>query len=53
MNPRTLGAFVLLGRFVGSCPIVLGIPPQSGEGERESGWVFDSVSRLEFLALDK
>ncbi len=38
VHPRTLYAFVLLRRFVGSRPIALGIPPQSGEGECESGW---------------
>jgi hypothetical protein len=37
VNPRTIPAFVLLGRFVRSPPIALGIPPQSGEGVRESG----------------
>lgn len=38
MNPTTLGTFVLLSGFVRSRPIALGIPPQSGEGECESGW---------------
>src|SRR5439155_20975268 len=36
MHPRTLDAFVLLGGFVRSVPIALGIPPQSGKGMRES-----------------
>ena len=27
VHPRTLGAFVLLSRFVGPSPITLGIPP--------------------------
>jgi hypothetical protein len=36
--PRTLDAFALLGGFVRSLPIALGIPPQSGEGVRDSGW---------------
>jgi hypothetical protein len=35
VHPRTLGAFVLLSRFVSLSPIALGIPPQPGEGERE------------------
>ena len=38
MNPRAILAFVLLGRFVCSRPIALGIPPYSREGVRESGW---------------
>ena len=38
VNPRTLDAFVLLGGFVRSFPIALGIPPQSGKGMRESRW---------------
>jgi hypothetical protein len=38
VNPRTLRALVLLSGFVGSCPVALGIPPQPGEGEGESGW---------------
>jgi hypothetical protein len=38
MYPRALHAFVLLGRFVCSRPIAFGIPPQSDEGVRESGW---------------
>lgn len=37
VNPRSLDAFVLLGGFVRSRPISLGIPPQPGEGVRESG----------------
>jgi hypothetical protein len=36
--PRALHAFVLLSGLVGPRPIVLGVPPQSGEGVRESGW---------------
>jgi hypothetical protein len=38
MHPRTVSPFVLLRGFVRSLPIALGVPPQSGEGERESGW---------------
>ena len=38
MNPRTIASFILLRRFVRSLPIALAIPPQSGEGESESGW---------------
>jgi hypothetical protein len=38
MHPRTLGTFVLLGGFVCPRPIALGIPPQPGEGVRESRW---------------
>lgn len=38
VDPRTIGAFVLLSGFVRSRPIALRVPPQSGEGERESGW---------------
>ena len=38
VHPRTLDAFVLLSGFVRSRPIALGIPPESGEGVRESGW---------------
>ncbi len=37
VNPRPIASFVLLGRFVCSRPIALGIPPQPGEGVRESG----------------
>ena len=36
--PRTLDAFIFLSEFVRSRPITLGIPPQSFEGGRESGW---------------
>lgn len=36
VNPRAILAFVLLGGFVRSCPIALGVPPQSGEGETEA-----------------
>jgi hypothetical protein len=35
VHPRTLGALVLLGRFVRSLPIAFAIPPKSGEGERK------------------
>ena len=35
MNPRTLGAFVLLGRLVGPRPIALRVPPEADEGERK------------------
>jgi hypothetical protein len=38
VNPRTVTTFVLLSGFVRSRPIALGIPPQSREGVRESGW---------------
>jgi hypothetical protein len=38
MNPRTVATLVLLSRLVRSRPIPLGVPPQPGEGERESGW---------------
>jgi hypothetical protein len=37
MHPRTLNVFVLLRGLVRPVPIALGIPPQSGEGVRESG----------------
>jgi hypothetical protein len=36
--PRTLDTFILLGGFVRPRPITLCVPPQSGEGVRESGW---------------
>ncbi len=38
LHPRTIVSFVLLSAFVSQRPIALGIPPQSGEGVRESGW---------------
>jgi hypothetical protein len=38
MNPRAILAFVLLGKLVRSRPIAFAIPPESGEGKRESGW---------------
>jgi hypothetical protein len=38
VNPRAILAFVLLGGFVRSFPVALGIPPQSGKGECESCW---------------
>jgi hypothetical protein len=38
VDPRTLGAFVLLCRLVGSRPIALRVPPKSGECVGESGW---------------
>ena len=38
MHPRSLDTLVLLRGLVCPLPIVLGVPPQSGEGERESGW---------------
>jgi hypothetical protein len=38
MHPRTVTPFVLLGGFVRLLPIAFAIPPQSGEGVRESGW---------------
>ena len=38
VHPTTLRAFVLLGRFVRTCLIALGIPPKSGESECESDW---------------
>ena len=38
MHPRSLDALVLLRGFVRPLPIALGIPPQPGEGVRESGW---------------
>jgi hypothetical protein len=46
MHPRTLDAFVLLSRFVCTCPIAFPIPPQSGEGECESGWRLGRGERL-------
>jgi hypothetical protein len=46
MHPRTLDAFVLLGGFVRPRPIALGIPPQPGEGVRESGWRLGRVERF-------
>jgi hypothetical protein len=36
MNPRTLDAFVLLGRLVGLRPIALRVPPQPNGRKRES-----------------
>jgi hypothetical protein len=45
VNPRAI-AFVLLGRFVCSRPIAFGIPPQPGEGVRESGWRIGCGQRL-------
>jgi hypothetical protein len=38
VNPTALGAFVPLRRFVSPLPITFSVPPQSGEGVRESGW---------------
>jgi hypothetical protein len=35
VHPRTLLAFVLLGGFVCSCPIVFTIPPQADKRELE------------------
>jgi len=46
VNPRTLDALVLLRGFVRSFPIALAIPPQPGEGKRESGWRFGRFERL-------
>src|ERR1017187_2626921 len=46
VHPTTFGAFVSLSGFVCSCPIALGIPPQSSEGERESGWQLGRGERL-------
>lgn len=34
MNPRFIDTFVLLRGLVRPLPIALGVPPQSGEGER-------------------
>jgi hypothetical protein len=44
--PRTLRAFVLLSRFVGSGPIAFGIPPESGESECKSCWRVGRSKRL-------
>ena len=61
MHPRAIPAFVLLRGFVRPCPIALGVPPQSGEGERApvlgvdiEGFARDLSTRsgLEFLPLD-
>ena len=43
VKPRTLGAFVLLSRFVCPLPISLGIParPRQGECEFRQAAVFD------------
>src|ERR1700680_2692009 len=38
MHPRTVPPFILLCEFVRSLPVALGVPPQSGERVRESGW---------------
>jgi hypothetical protein len=46
MHPRTLDAFILLCGFVRSRPIALRVPPQSGEGVRESGWPLSRGERL-------
>jgi len=46
VDPRPLVAFVLLGRFVRSRPIAFRVPPQSGEGVRESGWRLGRGERL-------
>ena len=46
VNPRSLEALILLGGFVRPIPIALSIPPQSGEGIRESGWRFGRGKRL-------
>lgn len=37
MNPGTVGAFVLLGRFMRLLPVALRVPPEAGEGEAEIG----------------
>jgi hypothetical protein len=34
VNPRTVAAFILLSRLVGSRPIALRIPPETRERER-------------------
>jgi hypothetical protein len=47
MYLRTVAPFFLLGGFVRSLPIALFIPPQSGEGGRESDW---RLGRCEGLA---
>jgi len=46
MHPRTLDPFVLLSGFVRSLPVLLAIPPQSGERVRESGWRLGRGERL-------
>jgi hypothetical protein len=38
VNSRSLDTLVRLGGFMRPFPIALAIPPQPGEGERESGW---------------
>jgi hypothetical protein len=38
VNPRTIASFILLRGFVRPRPITFGVPPQSGQGDRESGW---------------
>jgi len=38
VNPRSIASLILLRRFVRPRPIALVIPPQSGEGVRESRW---------------
>ena len=51
--PRSLDAFILLRGLVRPRPIALGIPPQSGEGVRESGWRLGRGQRLtEFVRGD-
>src|SRR5262249_3784473 len=37
VNPCAFPSPIFLSGFMGSLPIVLGIPPQAGERERESG----------------
>jgi hypothetical protein len=46
VHPRTIGSFVLLGRFVGLRPIAFGIPPQAGEGLCKLGGRFGLGERL-------
>jgi len=38
VHPRTIRPFVLLGRFVGTCPVAFGVPPESSESVGESRW---------------
>jgi len=46
MHPRPLDALVLLSRLMRPRPAALRIPPQPGEGVRESGWRLGRGERL-------
>ena len=46
VEPRSVHASVLMRGFLRSRPIAFGVPPQSGEGRRESGWRLGGGERL-------